>query len=456
MSDSVGQPNALVRLTGGRTGLFARNVWTFEAGQHWALEGTDSETKAALCASVALALPLAPGVIVERDESVEDHVQIVSFSQQCANAQKRGYLQSRYYSEVDEAGPGELVEEYLSFNRIYEVNPFEIGRPLRAERKAYRECFKKYVRLLNLSDLMDRQVLALSNGENRRVLLARALLANPRLLVLDDPCAGMDPDRREQLKQICDALANRGISLLINVRHADEVPSCVTHVMTVEKGRIKRVREVQPSGRGIPAASSVTVSLASGIPPFSHSPIQTFKHSNIPTSQHPAPVIELKDITIAFGRRKLFNHLSWTVRQGERWVLRGANGSGKTTLLSLITGDNPLAYANDVTVFGMKRGTPGSELAAIRRRIGMVSPELQAYTGASADELLEAALAKNPDLLLLDEPCLNLDEKAARHLKKRVADWLKKHPTCSAICVAHRPEDVPAGFGPVLSLTEGG
>lgn len=443
MSDSVGQPNALVRLTGGRTGLFARNVWTFETGQHWALEGTDSETKAALCASVALALPLAPGVVVERDESVEDHVQIVSFSQQCANAQKRGYLQSRYYSEVDEAGPGELVEEYLSFNRIYEVNPFEIGRPLRAERKAYRECFKKYVRLLNLSDLMDRQVLALSNGENRRVLLARALLANPRLLVLDDPCAGMDPDRREQLKQICDALANRGISLLINVRHADEVPSCVTHVMTIEKGRIKRVREN--------VVEKAEPSLGTCI----RRSTRLVEHSSI-ISSTTAATIELKDITIAFGRRKLFNHLSWTVRQGERWVLRGANGSGKTTLLSLITGDNPLAYANDVTVFGMKRGTPGSELAAIRRRIGMVSPELQAYTGASADELLEAALAKNPDLLLLDEPCLNLDEKAARHLKKRVADWLKKHPTCSAICVAHRPEDVPAGFGPVLSLTEGG
>lgn len=440
MSDSVGQSNTLVRLTGGRAGLFARNVWTFEVGQHWALEGTDSETKAALCASVALALPLAPGVTVERDESVEGRVQIVSFAQQRANAQKRGYLQSRYYSEIDEAGPGELVEDYLSFNRIYEVNPFEIGRPLRAERKAYRECFKKYVRLLNLSDLMDRQVLALSNGENRRVLLARALLANPRLLVLDDPCAGMDPDRREQVKQICDALANRGMSLLINVRHADEVPSCVTHVMAIEKGRIKRVRE-NVVEKNEPSSGACIRRLTR----------LTKRSSAISTAA--ISTVELKDITIAFGRRKLFNHFSWTVRQGERWVLRGANGSGKTTLLSLITGDNPLAYANDVTVFGVKRGTPGSDLAAIRRRIGMVSPELQAYTGASAEELLEAALAKNPDLLLLDEPCLNLDARAVRHLKKRVADWLKTHPRCSAICVAHRSEDVPPGFDSILSLT---
>ena len=126
-------------------------------------------------------------------------------------------------------------------------------------------------------------------------------------------------------------------------------------------------------------------------------------------------------------------------------MLCGPNGSGKTTLLSLIIGDNPLAYANDVTVFGIRRG-PGAELAKVRRRIGMVSPEQQAYLGLDADELLAAALRKKPDLLLLDEPCLNLDAAAAKRLRARVARYLKRHPSCTAICVAHRADDVPPGF----------
>ncbi|MGN0853061.1 MAG: ATP-binding cassette domain-containing protein [Kiritimatiellia bacterium] len=440
MTGAIEQPRALVRLTGGRTGLFARNVWRFEAGQQWALEGSDGETKAALCAGIAFARPLAPGVAVERDASIEGRVQIVSFAQQCANARKRGYLQSRYHSEVDEAGPGELVRDYLSFNRVYEVNPFEIGRPLRAERRSYRAWFGTCVRLLDLSALADRQVLALSNGEHRRVLLARALLADPRLLILDDPCAGLDARRREQVKRICDALANRGLSLLVNVRHADEIPSCVTHVMAIARGRIRSVR----ANRGEEPAPR-----AAETPPRSARPVQIRQRP----ARRTRPVVELEDVGVAYDGRTLFAHLTWTVRAGERWVLRGANGSGKTTLLSLITGDNPLAYANAVTVFGMKRGAPGAELAAVRRRIGMVSPELQAYTGASAGELLEAALAKRPDLLLLDEPCLNLDERAARQLKRRVSAWLKAHPSCAAICVAHRPEDVPSGFDSVLSLT---
>ena len=82
----------------------------------------------------------------------------------------------------------------------------------------------------------------------------------------------------------------------------------------------------------------------------------------------------------------------------------------------------------------------------------MVSPEQQAYLGLGPEELLETALAKRPDLLLLDEPCLNLDRPRAGRLKRRVAAWLRRHPQATAICVAHRDEDVPSGFGPTLSL----
>jgi molybdate transport system ATP-binding protein len=307
------------------------------------------------------------------------------------------------------------VADVLSFNRVFDVNPFEVGKSRRKERRAYAAVRRRLAPLFRLDELMDRPFLALSNGETRRVLLARALLADPALLVLDDPCAGLDPDRRDQLKALLDELAAQGMALLVAVRHEDEIPSCVTRVLQV--------------GHDIQDGTSVLGVM--GVPAVPCAP--------------GAPVVELRDIHISFGRRKLFDGFSWTVRRGERWVLCGPNGSGKTTLLSLITGDNPLAYANNVTVFGIRRG-PGAELAQIRRRIGMVSPEQQTYLGLDADELLAAALRKKPDLLLLDEPCLNLDAMAARRLRTRVARYLSAHPSCTAICVAHRPDDVPPGF----------
>ena len=402
-------------------------TWRFERGRCWALLGEDGAAKSRLCRIVAGEEPVPRGMSVEMDEGMEGRVRLVSFAQQRAAARKGGFLQARYYSLVDDAGPGDTVADVLSFNRVFDVNPFEVGRSRRAERRAYAAARRRIMPLLRLRELMDRPFLALSNGETRRVLLAHALLSDPALLVLDDPCAGLDPERRDELKRLLDALAAQGTALLLSVRHEDEIPSCVTEVRYLGRerggGRERGERRDRRDHRDREIIRG-----------------------------HPAtPVVELRGIRICFGRRKLFDGFSWTVRRGEHWVLQGPNGSGKTTLLALITGDSPLAYANDVTVFGVRRA-PGTELAKVRRRIGMVSPEQQAYLGLGADELLEMALRKKPDLLLLDEPCLNLDAAAARRLRSRVARYLSSRPDCTAICVAHRTDDIPPGFGMSISL----
>ena len=131
--------------------------------------------------------------------------------------------------------------------------------------------------------------------------------------------------------------------------------------------------------------------------------------------------------------------------------MRGRNGSGKTTLMALITGDSPLAYGLDVAVFGKNRDI-GCDLHAMRKKIAMVSPEMQAYLGQDPETLLAAALKKKPKLLILDEPCMNLGLKAAKKLCATVAAYLKKNPKTTAICIAHRPEHVPAGFDQELNL----
>ena len=395
-----------------------KKEWIFRPGECWALVGADGAAKSRLCRAAAGEEPPPRGMSVVLDEAMEGRVRLVSFAQQRDAARKGGFLQARYHSIEDDAGPGDTVADVLSFNRVFDVNPFEVGRSYRKERRAYAAARRKLAPLFRLDELKDRPFLALSNGETRRVLLARALLADPALLVLDDPCAGLDPVRREQLKSLLDELAAQGMALLVAVRHEDEIPSCVTNVARMGGDR---------QGH------------------------QAHQDTQDTQDTPAAPVVELRDIRISFGRRKLFDGFSWTVRRGERWVLCGPNGSGKTTLLSLITGDNPLAYANDVTVLGVRRG-PGAELAKVRRRIGMVSPEQQAYLGLGADELLEAALRKRPALLLLDEPCLNLDALAARRLRARVARYLASHPDCTAICVAHRPDDVPPGFSRRIEL----
>ena len=154
---------------------------------------------------------------------------------------------------------------------------------------------------------------------------------------------------------------------------------------------------------------------------------------------------------LRLGGRQLFRGFSWTVRKGERWILHGENGSGKTTLFALITGDSPFAYAADVKVFGVPRET-GTELARIRRRIGIVSPEMQAYLGESPETLLNRALDRRHDLLLLDEPFMNLDAQSARRFGRRIEAHLRANRDVAAVLICHRRDEAPPCFDRTIEL----
>ena len=215
------------------------------------------------------------------------------------------------------------------------------------------------------------------------------------------------------------------------------------------------------------------------------------------------PVIELRSVTVAHGGRTILKDINWTVRAGERWAVFGPNGSGKTTLLSLLCGDHPQAYANDVRLFGRRRGT-GESIWDLKNRIGLLSPEFHLYfseplnaervaatgffdgvadrptspeqnravqklfdefrithlngrpfrqlsTGEQRLVLLVRALVKRPELLILDEPFQSLDGATMRHAR----DWLDCNLGADQtfLFVTHFEEELPAFIGQRLELT---
>lgn len=80
----------------------------------------------------------------------------------------------------------------------------------------------------------------LSQGERQRVLIARALMARPKLLILDEPCAGLDPVAREDFLRLIDQLATkrRGPALVLVTHHVEEITPAFTHVLLLRAGRV--------------------------------------------------------------------------------------------------------------------------------------------------------------------------------------------------------------------------
>ena len=306
-----------------------------------------------------------------------------------------GWLQERYHCD-----DGETVARHLSFKTVFDINSFEVGGNHAAEKREYKKRMAAIEVPLDLKSLWRKPVSALSNGEMRRVLLARLILQGVPTIDVGSGTGGLDVEWRAKLALLSGELERLGVKLVL--------PGCAR------------------DARGRPHASP---------------------HLNVPKNDNIGKeIVTIRNITVRLGKRLLFDGFSWTIREGERWVLQGENGSGKTTLFALITGDSPLAYACDISVFGFNRGKCAVPMEKIRDKIGVVSSERQAYLGLSPQKQLDLALKARTRLLLLDEPCCNLTHAEAVQFASKVSAWLDSHPRAAAIWIEHSSDMLPASF----------
>ena len=99
---------------------------------------------------------------------------------------------------------------------------------------------KKILRRIRCSYLADRLWSVLSQGERQRVLIARSLMANPSLLLLDEPCAGLDPAARENFLKFIDDLgrAKNTPTFIYVTHHIEEITPIYTHALLLLDGRV--------------------------------------------------------------------------------------------------------------------------------------------------------------------------------------------------------------------------
>ncbi|HVM48015.1 MAG TPA: ATP-binding cassette domain-containing protein [Candidatus Acidoferrum sp.] len=493
--------NAAFRL--GDRLVFEHTSWTWHRNEQWAIVGANGSGKSLLADGLRGRLPLVHGDLTYHFRppsglSAEEAIGHVAFEDRKADLRDT-VVQSRWNSLEEE---GALrVRDFLAYDRVVEVNPFEVSRPNPGLRAQFDRRRRRAVALLGVAPFFERRLISLSNGERQRVQLTQALSRPLRLLILDEPFTGLDTANRSHFHATLDSLMRGALRVLLLTTRPEDLPGRVTHVLRVEQCLVAaagpRTRAPLPPMRTRPALAPHRPARLSPQPP----PLKT-ENPGLKT-----PLIAMRHVTVRYGNSTILEDVTWSVRSGESWALLGPNGSGKTTLLSLILGDNPQCYANAITVFGHPHGD-GASIWRLKRRIGWVSPELHLHFGdhatcfevvasgfydtvglyqvptrrqkAAAREwlrrfnllehaarplfvlsmglqravLLARALVKNPPLLMLDEPCQGLDAEH-RRLFVRLVDELIRTRSTTVIYVTHRTDEIPPAIKRVLRLDRG-
>lgn len=265
-----------------------------------------------------------------------------------ASGLRVSYYSQRYENPNEEGIP--TVSEYLH-RSVPGIQP---------------ENFLDVLTQLEIESLANRKLLSLSNGERKRVQLAEALLQNPNLLVLDQPFTGLDTSSRQILTHICERQKNDGISLVI-ICDEFHIPEFTDYVLKLERegaASIVKMKDFQKSDK-----EYLNLSIH-----IDHGFLTQIGH----TEQHSELVVQMKNVNVSYGGKKVLDGINWTVHTGEKWLLYGPNGAGKTTLLSLVSADNPQSYSNNIVLFDRKRGS-GETIWDIKKKIGFVSPELHHF-----------------------------------------------------------------------------
>ena len=300
--------------------------FTLERGQHWAILGENGAGKSTFLQALAGKLPVVSGTFAHPTGPLAETVELVpkdfSFNRIVASAAQ--FYQQRFNSHAAEDAP--TVREVLQ-NQLRPVGTVHEASVVLSPPTYPASWLAEVADWVQISPLLDRNFTSLSNGETRRALLARSVLKQPRILLLDNPFSGLDVESRHRLHATLDRIAHEVTLVLVTT--PEEIPACVTHALTffverpAEAARVSRqaLNFSYPGGLGGPLHKK-------SLP----EPATDFAYA-----------VRMRNVSVRYGETQVLQNVTWDVQRGEKWAVLGPNGSGKSTLLSLITADNPRA-----------------------------------------------------------------------------------------------------------------
>jgi molybdate transport system ATP-binding protein len=318
-----------------------------------------------------------------------------------------------------------------------------------------------------------RQLRTFSSGERKKEFLKYCIAQKPDFIIFDNPFDHLDQASRVvlalSLEKLTDTISiiqliNRTVDLMDFVPNKVQIKdnSFTLYPILKTKNHFKTLNTA-----AIPKAFE-------------------------PNTFHESVLIKMDNVSVSYEDRKIIDNISWTIKQGEFWQLIGPNGSGKSTILSLITGDNPKGFGQDLFLFGRKKGS-GESVWEIKKQIGIYTTSMmdlfqKSHTleemilsgffdsiglyiepttlqkqivsqwleviemtalrkkrfidlsiGQQRVALIVRAVLKHPPLLILDEPVEGLDDENV-DLVIQLINTIKQETNVTILYVSHRIE----------------
>lgn len=329
-----------------------------------------------------------------------------------------------------------------------------------------------------LSDNGQKSIRNYSSGEQKKALLHYLFSKKPDFIILESVFDMLDSNYQKDLLESLSTISNT-TSILQIFRRRDEVLPFIHKVIRCEDNQIIF------SGSKKEYDHQFSMERLDDTNPVIPGPIHKIKVLQ-------RPLIRFDGVTIKYEERIILNHITWEINKGEFWQLIGPNGSGKTTLLTMLTGDNPKAYGQNITLFGRKKGS-GESVWEIKKMIGYVTPAMtELFNGRHSVEhmiisglydsiglyktgtieekilankwinliglqndthsffsklteekqcmvLIARAMIKHPPLLILDEPSHGLDDQFAALLTTLI-NKISRESNTAIIYVSHKKE----------------
>ena len=449
--------------------------WQWLASEHWAVVGGNGAGKTTLAQLLRDELrPQRGHIKYHGDIDPSDDILYVSFAMQ------RELIE--YDNRYDDSNEREDAHDVGTTVRQAILKGAEEN-----------DRFNQLVDNFGLRAILNRGIRVISTGEGRKTLLARALFAQPKILILDNPLEGLDKNMQAELSRAIENLLRGDTPLLLLLPQGSKLPSGITHVLELERG------EVVSNGPRTQFEKShkndkVSVS-AVALPP----PLQRAK----PFDMNAAP-IDMQGVNVQYDDTPILTDIHWRFERGQHCCISGPNGAGKSTLLNLITGENHKGYGQPLFLFGRKRGS-GESVWELKANCGIVNTPLQLnnlnrqrvlevvasglydtiglYQNCTGREkeltlewihavgldelkqhrfdqlsfgeqrlaLLARAMVKSPPLLILDEPCIGLD---GAHKQQFIAlvERIAQQGYTQILYVSHVPEELPNCINQWLQL----